>query len=139
MRTLVLLLMLAPTFAGCAPKRVAMDQGACRVDCAGVPCLELIAMEGCPHAAELGDNVCEAVRGLGHCCCQIDPAKLPADDPRRGYPSPSIILDGKDLFGLEPVGDASNQCRRYPDGLPTADAIRAEIKARQQVVPDREQ
>ena len=124
---LVVVLVLA-SLAACAPTRV--SSGRCEVDCGDSACIELIATEGCPHAAELGDNLCEALRGLSLCCCEIDPNKLPAGDPRRGYPSPSILVDGRDIFGLEPRADGSHQCRTYGDGLPSAEAIRAAIRAR---------
>lgn len=30
----------------------------------------------------------------------IQQATLPPDDPRTGYPTPTILLNGKDIFGL---------------------------------------
>lgn len=30
----------------------------------------------------------------------IQQAALPPDDPRTGYPTPTILLNGKDIFGL---------------------------------------
>ena len=30
----------------------------------------------------------------------IDLTTLPASDPRRGYPTPTVLYDGHDLFGL---------------------------------------
>jgi hypothetical protein len=31
----------------------------------------------------------------------IHQGSLPPDDPRTGYPTPTILLNGKDIFGLD--------------------------------------
>lgn len=38
----------------------------------------------------------------------VDQGRLPDDDARRGYPTPTILLNGKDLFGM------SEPRRPYP-------------------------
>lgn len=34
-------------------------------------------------------------------CVLVDLATLAADDERRGYPTPTVLVHGVDLFGLE--------------------------------------
>ncbi len=57
-------------------------------------------------------------RGRPFPCLAIDQEALPHGDIRRGYPTPTILVNGRDLFGLpEPEGPAM-RCRVYPGGLP---------------------
>lgn len=35
----------------------------------------------------------------------VDVTSLPADDPRRGYDTPTILVDGTDPFGFVPRTD----------------------------------
>jgi hypothetical protein len=39
----------------------------------------------------------------------VDLGKLPEGDARRGYPTPTLLRDGKDVFGMaEPKGGADS-------------------------------
>jgi hypothetical protein len=39
----------------------------------------------------------------------LDLGKLPKGDPRRGYPTPTLLLKGHDVFGMpEPRGEADS-------------------------------
>ena len=45
---------------------------------------------------------------------------LAESDVRRGYPAPTILLKGRDLFGLPAPLIRAMGCRVYPGGLPSA-------------------
>ncbi|MCI0677340.1 MAG: hypothetical protein L0Y42_16390, partial [Phycisphaerales bacterium] len=54
--------------------------------------------------------------------------QLPENDIRRGYPTPTILVNGRDLFGLpEPTGPGMG-CRMYPGGMPSASEIESQIR-----------
>lgn len=87
--------------------------------------LTLLYFDGCPHEAGVFRAATEAARRLGEgwSIIRIDLASLPTDDPRRGYGSPTILLNGSDLGGLPEPGSSSLGCRYYPDGPPTVEMI----------------
>lgn len=61
----------------------------------------------------------------------IDVATLHPTDPRSGYPTPTLLYEGRDLFGLpEPQPPFPEPaCRLYKDGLPSSADIEARLKA----------
>ena len=98
------------------------------------PRLELLSFPGCPTAEVLRANLAEATAQLGLVTCRIEPvnlAELEAGDPRRGWGSPTILVDGVDLFGKSRPADAGMSCRIYTDGkAPTTEQITARLKSR---------
>ena len=62
----------------------------------------------------------------------VDLHELPPDDPRRGFDSPTILVDGRDLFGESPRLDLSLPpgCRDYRDGSLTVETIRKALARR---------
>jgi len=62
----------------------------------------------------------------------VDLYELPRDDPRRGFDSPTILVDGRDLFGESPRTDLSVPpgSRDYRDGSLTVPSIRMAISRR---------
>ncbi len=79
--------------------------------------VELRAVPGCPNMA--------ATRELLHAC--LAEAGLPPVVVERigAYPSPSVLVDGRDVTGADPAGPAA--CMLRP---PTADQIRAALHGR---------
>ena len=70
----------------------------------------LLTREGCGATSELRRNVDRALKelGSGWSLELVDLDKLATDDLRRGYPTPTLLLDNKDVFGLpEPTEPAS--------------------------------
>jgi hypothetical protein len=63
-----------------------------------------VTRDGCILTDQMRGNLDAALDKLGRGGAYqvIDLASLPADDPRRGYPTPTILLDGRDLFGMLP-------------------------------------
>jgi hypothetical protein len=67
-----------------------------------VPTLALLSREGCMMTDALRTNLDAAIRALGVPLRYevIDLSTLPRTDARVGYPTPTLLLDGRDLFGL---------------------------------------
>lgn len=90
--------------------------------------IELLGFEGCPLTPRLRENLRSATARLGVSFRDVDLTALPEDDSRRGYPAPTILVDGADLFGLPQPLRGNLGCRVYPDGLPRAQAIAEAIR-----------
>ena len=63
---------------------------------------EFLTRDGCRNTPVLLENLKAAI-GAGEIRAQftvIQQATLPPDDPRAGYPTPTILLNGSDVFGL---------------------------------------
>jgi hypothetical protein len=82
----------------------------------------LLYFDGCPLTPPVRRDVAQAVASLGKQAQfeQVNLSTLPPTDPRRGYGSPTVLVDGRDLFGLPPSVQCGLACRPYPGGLPTA-------------------
>lgn len=97
--------------------------------------IEFIGLHGCPNAAPMLRSLKGAMRSLGmHVrIIQHDEKELAQrDDLRSGFGSPTILVNGADLFGLPTPPSAGMSCRYYPNGLPGID----QIKVRLQVIRD---
>lgn len=98
------------------------------------PTIELLGFRGCPNTPMLRANLSAALASLGGgwTFTEIDQERLDQADARRGYPTPTILINGHDLYGLpaphEPAG-ASLRCRVYQRGVPTADDLTAKLAA----------
>jgi hypothetical protein len=66
--------------------------------------LTLLTEADCQHARTLDENLDYALRTLGWATSYtvVDLSTLPPDDARRGYGTPTILVNGADLFGLVP-------------------------------------
>lgn len=63
--------------------------------------LLLLTREGCTGTAEMRKNLDAALKAMpGWSYEVVDLGKLPQGDPRRGYPTPTLLQDGKDVFGM---------------------------------------
>ncbi len=90
--------------------------------------VEFLAFKGCPHAPVMRQRLEEALRVLGKTVTPIEvdlELLSQAGDPRSGFGSPTILVDGRDLFGMEsPTVPSKPSCRYYRPALPsTADII----------------
>ena len=98
------------------------------------PRLELLSFPGCPTAQVLHANLAEAAAQLGLVASRIEAvnlAELEAGDPRRGWGSPTVLVDGVDLFGKARPADEGMSCRIYPDGkAPSTEQITARLESR---------
>lgn len=94
--------------------------------------IELITFDGCPHAAEARANALQAIESAG---VQIqlrewdrDSAAAPTYVKR--YPSPTVLVDGRDVTGLAGPSDAqpAGACCAA-GGAPSVDIILAALRA----------
>jgi hypothetical protein len=70
--------------------------------------VEFLWFSGCVHAPTMREAVRAALEGLPHSFRECEQTALPESDPRRLWPSPTILVGGLDLFGLVP--DRSSKC-----------------------------
>ena len=93
--------------------------------------LTVLYFDGCPTTPGFLDAVERAAASLGG-GWRVDAVDLEAlspEDPRRGYGSPTLLLDGRDLFGDGPAAQASLSCRCYRGGPPDAEVIARAVRA----------
>ena len=91
--------------------------------------ITFLGSPSCPNTPKLRENLKLAVDKLGVTVGleDINQDLLPDSDPLRRYPTPTILLNDHDLYGLTPSDDAGPGCRIYSGGLPTADDIAAHL------------
>lgn len=88
--------------------------------------IQFVYFEGCPTAAPARQALAEAMHLLDWDCPveEIDTRSPTAPVLQRHYPSPTLLVDGTDVFG-EARADAGC-CRIYPPGaLETGNLARA--------------
>ena len=95
--------------------------------------LVLLTRGDCPDSAVMRGRLDEALKALESPTDYhvIDGATLHPTDPRNGYPAPTVLYQGGDLFGMPgpkpPFPDPG--CRPYTGGVPSSTDIRARLKA----------
>jgi hypothetical protein len=94
--------------------------------------IEILGFEGCPNTPIVRANVDQALARLRiQADVQyVDEAALPETDQRRSWPAPTILVDGRDLFGAEPSSSKAMSCRLYPGGTPSVDVIAQALERR---------
>jgi hypothetical protein len=98
--------------------------------------VELIYFSDCPNVALARERLRQAFALVG-----MAPRwqEWERDDPAspahaRAYGSPTVLVNGRDVEGMEPSGDDAGACRIYAhagapsDGAPDADAIAATLR-----------
>jgi hypothetical protein len=89
--------------------------------------IQFLGMQkGCPHTPKLRDSLTTALSMLGWDTKveSLDVFELSRrGDPRAGYGSPTVLVNGRDLLGAEPSSSLEPACRYYPGGLPTVVGI----------------
>jgi hypothetical protein len=72
--------------------------------------LVLLTRKGCSGTATMRANLDQALKELAGWDYEVaDLGELPQGDPRKGYPTPTLLHDGKDVYGLpapEPGSDS---------------------------------
>jgi hypothetical protein len=64
--------------------------------------LTFLTRDGCVNTPDMEANLDEALRALGLALDYpvVNIGKLPKSDVRRGYPTPTVLYKGHDIFGL---------------------------------------
>lgn len=95
------------------------------------PRIELLGFPDCPNTPELRANLTAALAsiGKGWTFKDTDQEKLPEGDIRRGYPTPTVLVNDRDLYGLPVPTAPSMGCRMYPGGVPDAEEMASRIEA----------
>lgn len=92
--------------------------------------IEVLGFADCPNTPEFLERVRAAARRFeGATVVYIDQESLPPSDLRRGYPTPTALVNGNDLFGLPRPTAPSMGCRMYDGGVPTTDRIAEKLRA----------
>jgi len=90
--------------------------------------IQLLHFDGCPNVdaarAVLRDAL--AAEKLDVPVEEIDVERADAPEWARGWGSPTILIDGKDVAGQE-RSSGSSCCRLYADRAPSIESIRARI------------
>ena len=64
--------------------------------------LTFLTRDGCVNTPDMVNNLDDALKSLGlptdYAC--IDIGTLPKRDARTGYPTPTVLYNGKDIFGM---------------------------------------
>lgn len=98
---------------------------------AAQPKIELLGFSDCPNTPTMRDNLRAALASIatGWTFTETNQERLPVGDIRRGYPTPTILVNDRDLYGL-PVPTASSMgCRMYAGGAPDAGDIAGKVRA----------
>ncbi len=92
--------------------------------------IELLGFPSCPNTPALRQNLRAALNSVGSGLTfeEVNQEALAAGDIRRGWPAPTVLVNGADLFGMAPPIAPSMGCRVYADGIPTADRIAERLR-----------
>ena len=95
--------------------------------------IDFIGMEdGCPNTPKMWASLQEALHEL-HWKTAIDSLDLidlsRKEDARAGYGSPTILVNGRDLFDVSPAKSFNPACRFYRGGVPGTKDIAAKLKS----------
>jgi hypothetical protein len=95
------------------------------------PKIELLGFPDCPNTPAMRSNLKAALASIGNSWTFADTnqEKLPESDLRRGYPTPTILVNDRDLYGLPAPIAPSMGCRMYPGGVPDAKEIASKLRA----------
>jgi hypothetical protein len=96
--------------------------------------IEFLSFEGCPHAPVLRQRLDEALQALGMTVTPVlmDLLSLcEASDLRSGFGSPTILVNGRDLFGMDcPPLLQDPACRIYRPVLPSTTDVLEKLRDR---------
>lgn len=64
--------------------------------------LVFLTRDGCVNTPDMVNNLDDALKALGwpHDYQYINISKLKASDVRTGYPTPTVLWKGRDIFGM---------------------------------------
>lgn len=92
--------------------------------------IELLGFPGCPHTPAMRRNLIAALESIdrGLTFREVNQEALAATDIRRGWPAPTVLVNGVDLFGMVPPSTPSMGCRMYDGGVPDSATMAARLR-----------
>ncbi|GMU39050.1 MAG: hypothetical protein KJ057_17355 [Phycisphaerae bacterium] len=92
--------------------------------------IELLGSPDCPNTAIIREHLRTALKSIGADLTfqDINQDALPQSDLRRGWPTPTVLVNGRDLFDMAPPNSPAMACRIYPAGVPSAERIAARLR-----------
>jgi hypothetical protein len=121
--TVLILTLVAASLSACRSTPDAPETGAAMIQ------VEVLGFGDCPNTPEFLRRVqAAATRVHSTRVVYVDQEALPEHDIRRGYPTPTALVNGQDLFGLAAPTTPSMGCRMYNGGLPNEDAIALQLR-----------
>lgn len=95
--------------------------------------VEILYFDGCPNWQECGERVHQALAAVGIADADVRYSRITTPDEAAASAfagSPTVLIDGIDLFGVPPIGDLA--CRVYTtdtglEGLPTVTQLTAAL------------
>ncbi len=94
------------------------------------PSIEFLYFDGCPNTPQLREYLEAALEQSNDSFTAIDLTQLPDTDIRRGYGSPTILVNGHDLFDIPEPTSSNMSCRTYPSGLPNTQTLIAKLSGK---------
>ena len=89
--------------------------------------VEFLGFEGCPNTPKLRERLGEAEPNME--IIDVDLMGLANSDARLGWGAPTILVNGRDLFGVPSAKNGSASCRNWSSGLPSVVEIRAAFES----------
>lgn len=86
--------------------------------------IKLLYFEGCPNAGAARENIVRAIDAstlAGGEWEEVDLSLPDAPDGWKGFPSPTVLVNGKDVETGESASEGTSACRLT--GAPTVEAI----------------
>lgn len=92
--------------------------------------IELLGFPNCPNTPSMRENLRAALTSVGGGLTfqDVNQESLPESDIRRGWPTPTVLVNGADLFGMAPPSAPSMGCRVYAGGVPDAASIASRLR-----------
>lgn len=96
--------------------------------------IELLYFQKCPHVDAARAQLRRALAELGQKpeWTEVDVLCQGAPSHVKGYGSPTVLVDGKDVLGQAPGPSAGLTCRVYPGsdvvGAPPLEALKAALR-----------
>jgi hypothetical protein len=94
--------------------------------------LEFLIMQDCPNMSKMWESLQAAIKELqwNQSVDKLDLIALSEkQDKRAGFGSPTILVNGKDLFDSPFPETYDPSCRYYPNGLPGTKEIITKLKS----------
>jgi hypothetical protein len=100
--------------------------------------IEILGFSDCPNTPLLRDSVAQAVAltKVQATVIYVDEDTLSVKDARRRWPAPTVLVDGRDLFGMPAPQGGGMGCRMYQGGIPSVDEVSGALRGIATATPD---